>query len=314
MKTRIAAVALAAGLTFFVSSNVLASPGVPGPGQVRAPSPTDDPAGSLPDVTPAAQTKLPPTSTVTLGSGDRVRLDVDQTGGQSVTPAGQGASLGHFTWSGDQYAIPASAVPYLGSTLDPRLFDVSYLVRAGLDDAHSSSLPIKITYTGTGPVPALPGIRVMSRSGTTAVAAITTSDAAKLGQLLADQSRASHTGKSSIPAGHLLGIQRIELAPPSSAPALPAALPRSGARPNAAGLHYRTITVNLIDLNGEPGSAYGFLQNVDDKGLGFSVFGTFPGGDQGPVSFSVPEGTYSLAFSDFTPHADDAAVDTALVV
>ncbi|MFI5690955.1 hypothetical protein ACIA58_03865 [Kribbella sp. NPDC051586] len=322
MKTRIAIVTLAAALTVVASSDVLASTGSPGPvspgpGSVRAPSATDDPGGPSKYVRPASHVELPDSSNVVLVTGDRVRLDVDQTGAQSVVAGGKGENLVHFNWSGDEYAVPAAAVPYLDSTLDPRLFDVSYLARAGLDQAHSAVVPIKITYTGSGQAPALPGVRTTSRTGATATATVAGSDAPKLGRLLADQTRLSRTGKSTVPPGHLQGIERIELAPAVSAPALPAALPSASAlqtHPHAAGVRYRTVTLNLIDLDGNPGTAAGWLQNVGDGNSGFAAFGNSVGGDSGPVSFSIPEGTYSIAFSIFTPHAADDAYDTALVV
>ncbi|MEV5960115.1 hypothetical protein AB0L70_00020 [Kribbella sp. NPDC051952] len=322
MKTRIAVVTVAAVLTVLASSDVLASTGspgavTPGPGSVRVPGPGDDPAGSGVGARPAAQMKLPDRSDVVLATGDHVRLDVDETGTQSVTTGGQGENLVHFTSAGDEYAVPAAAVGYLNTTLDPRLFDVSYLVRAGLDQAHSAALPIKITYSGSGPVPALPGVHVISRSGVTATATVISSEAPKLGQLLTDQARLTRTGKSTVPAGHLQGVRRIELAPAASAPPLPAALPSAGtaqATPHKAGARYRTVTLNFIDLNGDPGAAAGWLQNVDDANAGFTEFGNSVGGDSGPVSFSVPEGTYSVAFSVMTPHANDDRIDTALVV
>jgi hypothetical protein len=271
-------------------------------------NPGGPPGGVQPVTAPLA-----PSSTVTLITGDRVRLDVAPGGQQSATITAPAASAGarltsstfvRFTWAGDQYVVPDKAVPYLGSTLDPRLFDVSYLVRARLDDAHSSALPVKIGYSGAPARVNLAGVHVTRGSAGTATAAVSEAQAGRLGQLLASQWRSSRTGHSPVPVGRLPGITRISLAPPPGAPALPAPLPQATALagPAGKGLHYHTLTLNFAGENGNPGTAMGFVQNVDDARLGIFVLGNYPG-VAGPVSFSVPDGTYSIAVSMLTPHA-----------
>ncbi|MBO0814642.1 MAG: hypothetical protein J2P30_05760, partial [Actinobacteria bacterium] len=85
-----------------------------------------------------------------------------------------------FTGGGDQYVVPDAAVPYLHSTLDPRLFDVSYLARAHLGTG-STGLPVHITYTSPAATASLPGVQVARRTGATATATISTAQASGLG-------------------------------------------------------------------------------------------------------------------------------------
>jgi hypothetical protein len=304
MRTPTTVAVLVAGLAVLAGTAAVADTPAAGPPTPPRPpitttdgSPGRSPTGAVPVTDPA----LPPTATVTLATGDRVRLDTTSDGRQSLVPAGAdpaaGATLVRFSWRGDEYAVPTTAAPFLGRSLDPRLFDVSYLVRAHLDDAHSATLPLAVTRSTPGT--ALPGVGIGD--------ALAKSRAGAFGQLLASRWK----------QGTLAGVTAVALAPPAGAPALPPAPPRSatgGARPATSGLHYRTLTVKFIDLNGESGTALGWLQNVDDAGLGVSYFGTYPSGDAGPVSFSVPDGNYNLAFSIITPHAADSRFDVAFVV
>ncbi|WP_158264167.1 hypothetical protein [Amycolatopsis sp. CA-126428] len=79
---------------------------------------------------------------VTLVTGDQVIVS-QAAGRQRITVRGRdGARPEYLTQriGGDDYVIPAIAVPYLGKALDRALFDVSALIRAGLDHT-----PVKIT-------------------------------------------------------------------------------------------------------------------------------------------------------------------------
>src|SRR5207253_10740949 len=112
--------------------------------------------GSGPSAQQGAGTSAPASSVVTLVTGDQVRVSTLPSGGVSVNPvypSGAAARTGspglvRFGWGGDSYAVPDAAVPYLGSLLDPRLFDVSYLARAQLDDKHTATVPVTVSYRG----------------------------------------------------------------------------------------------------------------------------------------------------------------------
>lgn len=81
---------------------------------------------------------------VTLVTGDVVTVSTQAGGRQTASvlrknPDGPGGQFQMFTLAGDLYVVPQSAVPYLGSTMDLGLFDVSrpatanYIYRPGID-------------------------------------------------------------------------------------------------------------------------------------------------------------------------------------
>lgn len=323
----VSALTVIAGTAAFASTGNGSTPGAQGP--KGTPIPADGPAGPAASIPAAAQSAPVSRATVTLVTGDRVSLETASDGSQSASllaPSGgdapADATFTGFSWRGDQYLVPASVAPFVSSTLDLRLFDVSYLVRAKLDDAHSSTLPVKITYgagRGAG-VAALPGVHVPAASGAASTGTVDKKQARAFGKQLAAQWKASRTGASTAKVGTLPGVTRIELAPPAAAPALPEAPGTSSMRPQAgggSGPRFHTLTIDSIDLDGNPGTALGFIQNVDDwqltPGAVLPYFLAFPG-QQGPVSVSVPEGTYSLQISVMTGPSTDLTARSALVV
>jgi len=262
---------------------------------------------------------LPPTSTVTLLTGDQVRLDVLANGEQSaqIVPTSTGkpapATFMQFSWRGEYYVIPSTAMPYLSSVLDLSLFDVTNLVRAKLDDAHSATLPVKIGQSRRNAAANLPSMHVAHVTGSTATGTVAKKQLNQLGKLLAQQSR-SGSGAATLPR-QLDGVTRISLDAPATAPQPPA--PESlanAATTNGGGLHYRSLTLDVTGQDGEPGYAAVIVQNLDDTslspggGLYFSIV-------QSPASFSVPDGTYSVLAAVYTaPPSSATDFRTALVV
>jgi hypothetical protein len=311
-----AALALVAGVTVSAVSAAAASSTGPAP-QHAAIGVTGKPAlpGTSAAADPAVLPQSPQKATVTLPTGDQVQLSTTD-GSQQATPVPAGTVHGkplapstfvEFSWDGDQYVVPDAAVPYLHSTLDPRLFDVSYLARAGLGTA-SAGIPVHITYTSATQTASVPGLHVTRRSGATATGTIITAQAAGLGRLLATQWRAGRSGRSRAQTGQLPGIKNITLASSPGAPPLPAS-PLSGASTAAQGLPFYTLTLNFTDLNGNPGTFIGLAQNVGNANLYTSATS-----GSGSESLSVPKGTYSLEFSILTPDSSGTGFDTALVV
>ncbi len=279
--------------------------------------------GGPPALAQPASAKMPSSATITLVTGDRVQLDMTPSG-QVATPALAPAQGVHatgspgfvrFTWGGDQYVIPDAAVPYIGSTLDLRLFDASYLARAGLDDAHAASVPLQVS----GDAAALPGLHATGRTGGAEAATLAKTQAPAVGRLLASAWRS----RTRSPALSRLGS--IALAPPKGAPELPT-LPASPAQLPTAGTnkqHWHTLTLKFIGRDGTPGTGIGWVQNLGDARLGTVLVnsddpsaGVPPvTGATGPVSFSVPDGTYSIEVSVLTPHDGTVnGTDAALVV
>ncbi|WP_306205438.1 S8 family serine peptidase [Actinoplanes sp. RD1] len=113
---------------------------------------------SVVSVTPAARaaTAPPPApgapaTTVTLITGDKVSVAAD--GGVQVrNPEGELAGYLSNVKDGDTYVYPHDAFGSLASgLLDEDLFNVTELMAAGYDDAHSSGIPLIVTYTGGAP-------------------------------------------------------------------------------------------------------------------------------------------------------------------
>ncbi|MCW2505614.1 MAG: hypothetical protein JWO79_3898 [Actinomycetia bacterium] len=110
--------------------------------------------------------------TVTLVTGDQVVL-----GGHGARPVMRPAHPrerfeSYSGPSGDLYVVPASALPYLGRSLDPSLFDVTALARDGGADA--KQIPVDLAGQPGKAAPAIPGLTLTSAAGgyfTTASAA-----------------------------------------------------------------------------------------------------------------------------------------------
>lgn len=274
----------------------------------------------------AALAGLPDRSTVTLVTGDRVRVAPASDGSPVVTPltpsgaaAKDGAGFLRFGWGVDQYVVPDNAVPYLGTLLDPRLFDVTYLVRAKLDDAHRATVPVTVRAATTKAAEALPALHVTHAAGASATATVRKKDAAAFGRLLAEHWRAARNAPNDPAADALTGVSGISLAvgagaPP--APVLPAGLSAGG---KDGERHFHTLTVKFVGMDGRPTTGAGWVQNVDDARLStFLVtpsLASFPPLQTNPAGrLSVPDGTYSLAFGVVTPHPGTfLGVDSAVV-
>jgi subtilisin family serine protease len=102
-----------------------------------------------PGVQPLAASAV---GTVTLITGDKVTVTraADGTLAAVAAPAavpGRHVAFTTFTGSGgDVSVVPSDMLPLLGQVLDPKLFDVSELIRDGYDDAHAVGLPLIVQH------------------------------------------------------------------------------------------------------------------------------------------------------------------------
>ncbi|WP_199443910.1 S8 family peptidase [Umezawaea beigongshangensis] len=87
------------------------------------------------------------TRTVTLITGDRVLLDDEgATRGVLTAPGRERTPFSTRTENGHQFVVPADAARLVASgALDPRLFDVTELVRFGYEDRLRDDLPLIVT-------------------------------------------------------------------------------------------------------------------------------------------------------------------------
>ncbi|GAA0661186.1 hypothetical protein GCM10009548_30530 [Streptomyces malaysiensis subsp. malaysiensis] len=211
----------------------------PAPGALAAPAPMERPATSAAAVhgTAAPGTTVHGTAapdatahTVTLVTGERVTLHAD---GSVVVAPRPGAEADYVTrrLDNDVFVIPMTALPYLGRTLDPALFNVSALAEAGV-----TTTPVRIEATGgvTAP-PSGPAF----------------------GAALAKQVGAE-AAEGSVGGGPLFG--GVTSVTPAVATSGERAAPRPAARAD------RTVKVTVLGTDGKPlpGTTSLALANVDD--------------------------------------------------
>ncbi|MDX2967580.1 S8 family serine peptidase [Kribbella solani] len=130
----IAAVAIA-GLTAALPAPAQAEPTARPPAAASAPAAETSKSGQ--DVS------------VTLITGDKVRLPGGDTKKVAVEPAAGRENVGFTTYSlkDHTYVIPADVTKDVGAgRIDRRLFDVTQLVKAGYDDTSTSTIPVLTTY------------------------------------------------------------------------------------------------------------------------------------------------------------------------
>ncbi len=235
---------------------------------------------------------------VTLLTGERVMPsrgvnDVPTAAIVRTADSGPAAQLKVVTLHGHTYVIPASAMAYLGRTLDPRLFDVTAMQRAGYGDR----IPLIITFK-PGTKPSLPGVTFTKIGAGTARAYVTRDSARTFGAALADQ--AITDSLAGWPATDALFGSVTGIAPVFPAP--------GGVIPN---FPQSTLIIDGISKTGGPMRfAFGVLFNADDgrKFAGFVLM------VRGQARASVPLGTYTALFDDFAFDVDGSATVRETVV
>jgi len=234
-------------------------------------------AADAPSDSPPGATRL-----VTLVTGDVVSVATAPNGRQEASvvrkasSGGPGAQFQTFNLGSDLYVVPQSAVPYLGSTLNLSLFDVTQLAASG-----SANTAVQVTYRSAGARQAVPGITITHRSGTSARGVVTRASGRKFGAALARQWRADHAA-----ARHTTGLF-----------ASVARISATGAPPPRAKPAFvmHTLTVNGRNQKGKKDTGDSVLvYNVDNLSA-FAGEATFR---KGIAKLSVPEGHYA-AFSFF---------------
>ena len=213
---------------------------------------------------PAAQadpvTSADSTHTVTLVTGDQVVVQ-DTGGRQTATVLPRPGSSGDFVSQrvdGDLYVVPATALPYLGASLDRSLFDVSALIRDGITD----QVPVQVA----GSAPGVQNGKVTAESGPA------------FGAALAAQAGRDAKNHFATP-GSLFGTaSSVRLAAPGA--------------PQQAHPNFPMHTVRILTVNGAntPVDASLGLMNTDDG----RIFNAFPYSTGGEERVSVPSGNYGL--------------------
>lgn len=140
-----------------------------------------NPSGPVP---PAGAASRPPaaggTHTVTLITGDKVTIGTAADGTAVRSFQGPNGTTGGFhraVVDGSTYVYPDAVLPYVSAgKLDRQLFNVTRLIADGYDDAHSSRLPLIVSYTDAAAAsrtqPKMPGSTVVRRLGSIQGAAL----------------------------------------------------------------------------------------------------------------------------------------------
>jgi hypothetical protein len=221
---------------------------------------------------------------VTLVTGDVVTVSASPDGRQQASvlrqsPTGPGGQFQMFNLGADLYVVPQSAVPYLGTTMDLGLFDVTKLAAAA---AGSTTTTVQVTYRSSTTPSAVPGIRITQRSGTTAQGVVTPESGRAFGAALADQWLADHASPTHT-TGLFASVARVGT---SAAPVV---------QPQFA-MH--TLTINGRDGAGKKDNGDSVLvYNVDDL-RAYAGSASFI---RGLAKVSVPAGHYAALsfFYDF---------------
>ncbi|MGI5144735.1 S8 family peptidase [Streptomyces sp. CA-106110] len=260
-------------------------------------------AGAAPVVAKATRHGAGKATSVTLITGDRVRVvkDADGRSTVAVEPADiPGRHVVFSAWTGSDgevRVVPSDMAPLLGSVLDERLFDVSELIREGYDDAHASSLPLIVQHRPGARAAALGGASVragreLTSIHATAVGEVRSKAAAGLGTDLAKAGHTALTGHKAAGTlgGALAGIQHVWLDGKVKAAGLDWNLQKINA-PQAwsTGATGKGVKVAVIDtgidtthpdLAGQVGASVNFSDSADTGdhvGHGTHVAGTIAG-------------------------------------
>jgi len=220
---------------------------------------------------------------VALVTGDIVTVSTTPDGRQQAavirkTADGPGGLFQMFNIGSDLYVVPQSVIPYLGSTMDLALFDVTKL---------AATTTVQITYRSSTSPSAVPGIQITQRSGTSAQGVVTPASGPAFGAAMAAQWLADHDADTHT-TGLFASVARIG-SPTTSATTA------SVVSPNFV-MH--TLTVNGRNAKAKKDTGdNALIYNVDDMR---SFIGTLTF-YKGVAKVSVPEGHYAAlgVFYDF---------------
>jgi hypothetical protein len=219
---------------------------------------------------------------LTLITGERVLETQDAAGQTRFTVASQGAAVFMDAFGTTRYFVDADALPFMGSELDPSLFDTA---------SSSGSFAVTVAWHGAA-APAMPWL----------VGARTVAPGVTDGTITASSSsafRAALAAAGGTWSGALAGIDRISLAG-ATAPV----------RQSPDFVQY-TLTINGINAAGHPDTGDSVNVLNTDNAEKFNGFGFW---NKGIIKLSVPTGHYSLFGTFFATSKSGAAVLDLVVI
>src|SRR5215469_2747338 len=225
-------------------------------------------------------------ATVPLITGGRVMVTTADGRRSFLVRGAAGAAVGYQDAAGDQFVVPAAAVPYVGKQLGTSLFDVSALARDGITGG--ARIPVALRFAPGARVTAPPWVTLTWARGQVARGYVTVASGRRLGAALARQDGADTVGGHLAAAARLFGgLTAMTLA----APGAPAP------RPDYP-LHI--LQLKVTDLAGRPANnAVVVVMNTDNARR--ELTGVPVANGVGRVA--VPAGDYMVwgGFVDLTP-------------
>ncbi|WP_194909258.1 hypothetical protein [Catenulispora rubra] len=245
-------------------------------------------AGAAPSATPASSGF---TGQVVLPTGDTVAVS---PAGMRVQPGGPSKAFNTFTDAhGDDYLIPAEAVPFVGRLLDLSLFDVTRLAAA----APSGQVPVSLAFRA-GVTPSAPaGVTFTAVAGQTATGYLTPASGVAFAAALRQQIAADKAASRTVGSGDLLGLASMRLAGVGT-PVTPA-------------YPMRILQVNAIGTDGAPLNGYVTVINTDDS----RIMALSEPVENGVARIALPAGNYAAYMSDYSFDAiGDITADAQVAV
>lgn len=256
------------------------------------------PAIAVPPVASAVAAPGVTTTTVTLITGDRVTVTRQPDGHTAYAtrpaPGGSTAFREYQNASGDKIVVPVIAMPFLGQQLDPSLFDVSALVRDGIDG--QSRIPVSLTFAAGVKPTAPPGVTLTSVGTSSATgyvgASSTTAFASALRAGIGADVRAHRPVGSGPMFGGVTGMTLDAATNPITTPAYD--------------LHDLDLNATYSATTSSPAVADVVLLNTDDLSRGQIIFPIV----DGAAKIAVPSGNYSanVLFTDYDSQGNATAL------
>jgi hypothetical protein len=233
---------------------------------------------------------------VMLPTGDVVRLSTAQDGRQTASvakaqKAGPGAQFQMFNEGKDLYVVPQSAVPYLGSTMSPSLFDVTKLAQ---QERGSMSLTVRLTLRAASDriaqlKKALPGVAIAHRSGTTATGRLTQASAREFGAALVRQAELDHASATHT-TGLFAGVAQVSTLANTVLANTGLASTGRAAHRTRPDFQMYTLTVNGITPSGAKDTGdLAVIYNVNN----LQAYAGDADFNNGKAKISVPAGQYA---------------------
>jgi hypothetical protein len=229
------------------------------------------------------------TTTVTLITGDEVTVtrqpDGHSTYATRPAPGGSTAFREFQNASGDKTVVPVIALPFLGRQLDPSLFDVSALVRDGIDG--QARIPVSLTFAAGVKPTAPPGVTLTSIGTSSATGYVGASTTTAFAAALRAQSGADVAAGRPVGSGSMFGgVTGLTLAAATSPPTTP-----------YYDLHDLLLDATYSGSTTSPAVADVVLLNTDDLSRGQIIFPIV----DGAARIAVPAGNYSanVLFTDY---------------